>query len=287
MRQRAGAGRRMGRSRRGRRTPEELLPESAPASPSPTTQERRNGPLYQAGPVFGMPSSQPEPEEAQEDGAAAPQSAQEPEPETASAPEQADLEQPILTGEGEPTHAVDFQRGRPLRLRGRTNATFDGGSFTTENLTITPATGCRGCRRRACVHVTGTLVATYSVRTRVTLPRASDFRGLTDCQRQRVQDAIDNILAPHEQDHVQAFETYNGTTSTPIDLTICRNRVDAAIAAMFRAEERARRQAARAASAALDPFNFDVDLDCEDRTSSLELDQPAGATPPTEEEALV
>jgi hypothetical protein len=33
---------------------------------------------------------------------------------------------------------------------------------------------------------------------------------------------------------------------------------------MARAEEGPRRAAAKAASAALDPFNFNVDLDCED-----------------------
>ena len=57
------------------------------------------------------------------------------------------------------------------------------------------------------IHVTGTLVSTYHATTHVTLPRASDFPGLTPCQRQRVQDAIDNVLAPHEQEHVEAFRT--------------------------------------------------------------------------------
>jgi hypothetical protein len=165
---------------------------------------------------------------------------------------------------------VDFNRRGPLRLRGRTDATFDGGSFRTENTTVEPAHGCAGCPRTQCVHVTGTLVATYSVRTTVTLPRVSDFPGLTPCKQQRVQEAIDNILAPHEQHHVAAFETYNGTTQRAFDLTVCRNRFDSIIRQMFLTEERARRSAAQTASDALDPFHFDVDLNCEEPQASRE-----------------
>jgi hypothetical protein len=112
--------------------------------------------------------------------------------------------------------------------------------------------------------VTGDLIATYSVATTVTLPSVNDFPNLTRCQRQRVQDAIDNVLAPHEQQHVAAYNTYNGTTSRNFDLTLCRSQFDATIRGMFKAEERARLSAAKAASAALDPFHFDVDLNCQD-----------------------
>jgi hypothetical protein len=63
---------------------------------------------------------------------------------------------------------------------------------------------------------------------------------------------------------VAAFRGYNGTTRRPFDLTLCRSEFDSAIRAMFEAEEDARRQAAQDASDALDPFHFDVDLDCED-----------------------
>ena len=79
-----------------------------------------------------------------------------------------------------------------------------------------------------------------------------------------MQDAIDNVLAPHEQQHVSAFNTYRGTTNRQFDLTLCRNEFDATIRSMVESEESARRSAAQAASDALDPFHFDVDLDCED-----------------------
>jgi hypothetical protein len=192
---------------------------------------------------------------------------------------------PALEGQGAPTHAVAFNRRGPLRLRGRTDASYDGGRFQTQNVTVRPATDCTGCSGRRCVHVTGTLEATYSVATTVTLPRVADFPGLTPCQQRRVQDAIDNVLAPHEQQHVAAFQQYNGTTRRAFDLTLCRSEFDGAIQRMFEAEEQARRAAAQAASDALDnpPFHFDVDLDCEEPRAAAEappIPTAAAAPPP-------
>ena len=82
--------------------------------------------------------------------------------------------------------------------------------------------------------------------------------------KERVQDAINNVLAPYEQEHVDTFETYNGRTEQPFDLNLCGNQRPAVVGKMVRDEERPRRAAAQAQSDALDPFNFDVDLDCED-----------------------
>ena len=171
---------------------------------------------------------------------------------------------PPVTVTGEPHEVVAFAGTPNIRLQGRTNARFNGGASRTENLVTEPGSGCKGCRGKNCVHVTGTVVTEYHVSTTVTLPKASSFRRLTECQRQRVQDAINNILAPHEQEHVDAFETYNGTTEQPFDLNLCRNQLPGVVKRMVRDEEKPRRAAAKAASAALDPFNFDVDLDCAD-----------------------
>jgi hypothetical protein len=171
---------------------------------------------------------------------------------------------PPVSITGEPHEVVAYAGAPSVRLRGVTRAKFDGGKSRTENLVTEPGSGCRGCRGKNCVHVTGTVVTEYHVTTTVTLPKASSFRRLTPCQRERVQDAIDNILAPHEQDHVDAFETYNGTTEQPFDLNLCRGQLPRAVKKMVRDEERPRRAAAKAASAALDPFNFNVDLDCTD-----------------------
>jgi hypothetical protein len=110
-----------------------------------------------------------------------------------------------------------------------------------------------------CVHVPGTLVSEFTVETSVTLPNAP--RNLAECEREQVQDAIDTTLVSHEQDHITAFETYNGTVETPIDLTICRSKVRGTVQNMHNKEERKRRKQAKAASAALDPFNFNYTIE--------------------------
>jgi hypothetical protein len=186
--------------------------------------------------------------------------------ETREDEKQAQISQPgpVSHGEGTREHVTVFNNPGSLRLEGRTDADFDGGSFRTERTRVRSADTCEGCTGGDCVHVTGVLVATYHVTTSVTLPSVADYPDLTPCQQGRVQDAIDNVLAPHEQNHVAAFRGYNGTTRRPFDLTLCRSEFDSAIRAMFEAEEDARRQAAQDASDALDPFHFDVDLDCED-----------------------
>ena len=171
---------------------------------------------------------------------------------------------PPVSGTGEPHEVLAFAPLPNVRLQGRTRARFNGGNFRTENVVTEPGSGCKRCRGKNCVHVTGTVVTEYRVTTTVTLPRASNVRGLTRCQKERVQDGINNVLAPHEQKHVDAFETYNGTTEQPFDLNLCRNQLLGVVRKMVRDEERPRRAAAQTVSDALDPFNFGVDLDCTD-----------------------
>jgi hypothetical protein len=165
---------------------------------------------------------------------------------------------PEVSGTGIETELSAYS----LTLRGRTDATFSS-SFRTRNVRTSAATGC-DCADSECVHVTGTLESTFRVTTTVTLPGVSDFPDLTPCQRERVRDGITNVLAPHEQQHVAAFRTYNGTVATPFDLTICRSELDARIQDLHDSIDGPRQSAARAASDALDPFQFDVDLDCQD-----------------------
>ncbi|MCA1614985.1 MAG: hypothetical protein LC795_15305 [Acidobacteria bacterium] len=165
-----------------------------------------------------------------------------------------------VSGVAEPEKAVAFSN---LALRGRTDANFQS-SFRTVGVQTSRGTGCQGCAAGECVHVTGTLESTFTVTTTVTLPSVSDFPDLTPCQRQRVSDAIANVLAPHEQQHVAAFNTYNGTTSTPFDMTLCRAQFDSSIQALHNSVEGTRRAAAQALSDALDPFVFNVDIDCQE-----------------------
>lgn len=164
---------------------------------------------------------------------------------------------PDVSGTGIETEAI----AHSLSLQGLTEANFSS-SFRTRNLRTSAASGCDTCDD--CVHVTGTLISTFRVTTTVTLPSVSDFPDLTACQRRRVRNAINNVLAPHERQHVAAFRTYNGTVRTPIDLTICRTDLDSSIQALHDSVEGPRQSAAQALSDALDPFEFEVDLDCED-----------------------
>ena len=128
--------------------------------------------------------------------------------------QQAPEQIPDVSGTG-----VDVQvSAHSLSLEGLTEADYSS-SFRASNLRTAAATGCETCDDSECVHVTGTLISTFSVTTTVTLPSVSDFPDLTACQRRRVRDAITNVLAPHERRHVTAFRTYNGVVRTPsIDL---------------------------------------------------------------------
>jgi hypothetical protein len=148
-----------------------------------------------------------------------------------------------------------------LSLRGKTRASFSY-SYRTEDLVTERGEGCARCRGPNCVHVGGRVITDYTVSTTVSLPRVP--AGLRPCQRERVREAISSVLDPHEQEHVEAFRTYEGTSEQSVDVTACRAGVNAAIQAIVREEARARRESAQAASDALDPFQADVDLDCED-----------------------
>ncbi|MCJ7622005.1 MAG: hypothetical protein MUO76_00770 [Anaerolineaceae bacterium] len=77
-------------------------------------------------------------------------------------------------------------------------------------------------------------------------------------------DAIENILDPHEQEHVTAFRTYEGEESIPYDLFACRASMSPAIHRMVNNRESTRRAAAKDASDTLDPFNPTIDINCED-----------------------
>lgn len=182
---------------------------------------------------------------------------------------------PDVSGTGETTHDVAYS----ITLRGRTEATFNS-SFRVVNGVTSPGTGCTGCAQGNCLRVRGVIESTFAVTTRVTLPSVSDFPNLRPCQQQRVQDAITNVLAPHEQQHVAAFNTYRGVVNTPFDVTVCRDALQAAMQRRHDALDSARQSSARAAGDALDPFQFDVDIDCRDSPDAGAQGSDAGGPAP-------
>ncbi len=166
---------------------------------------------------------------------------------------------PTVEGKGGPRASVAFGSGTSLQLEGRTDATFDGGSFNVAGLKMKDSEEC-SCTEDRCVTATGVLKAKYSVKTKVTLPSVSQYPDLNSAQKRRLQNAITNVLAPHEQQHVRAFNKYKGTTSSPFNLTLCKSEFDGTIQSMFEAQEASRRQAAQAESDGLDPFFFEFEL---------------------------
>lgn len=192
-----------------------------------------------------------------------------------------------LRGTESSKHVVHVAgNGATVRLEGETEATFDGGSSQIVNQRVRRATGCENCEDDGCIRVTGTLVLRYRVTTVVTLPSVNDFPDLTPCQRRRVQDAIDNVLAPHEQEHVQAFETYNGTSRHPFDFKVCSaEEANERLQEIHDTDAATREANAQALSDALDPFHFDVDLDCEDEPPEQGAGQGAGEPAAPESES--
>lgn len=182
-----------------------------------------------------------------------------------------------------PESVADFQTfGTPftktafansVTFRGQTDATFNGGVGSTQNLSRAPSSECTNCTENDCFHYTGQLVINYSVSTNISLPEVPE--GLTECQHERVRNAIDNVLSPHEDAHVTAFSQYNGTVTLPIDYTGCSAGIAEYVQQLHDANALTRRTQAQNASDALDPFHVSVDLDCED--------QPAAAPAPESE----
>jgi hypothetical protein len=171
-----------------------------------------------------------------------------------------------LSGKGRPGTTVNFGNGTPVQLRGRTDADYSNNRWSLVDESGRQGSGCEGCSGRQCVEYSATVRSTFQVATNVTLPNIADYSSYSACQQQRIRDAINNELAPHEQLHVAAFQTYNGSVDTPITITGCRDRLanlaqERAVATHL-GVERPRRASAQAASDALDPFVVNVDMNC-------------------------
>lgn len=197
---------------------------------------------------------------------------------------------PKVSGSGSPKFGEG--EANSVSLSGLTQGDFDGGSYFTENVSVSAGEDCSGCSDSdPCIRAEGTLVATYGMSTTVTLPSVNDFPDLTPCQRLAVQNAIDTVLAPHEQQHVDAFNQYRGVVRTRFNVTLCRSAFDSTIEDIFNTQEAARHSSAQAASDALDPFNFTVDIDCEEPSnvsgdSSVETEVPVESAEAIEESSV-
>lgn len=199
-------------------------------------------------------------------------------------PEQVPL-QPLAEVSGQAageSDAVDY--ARVINLEGKTTAAFSNStnSFTSQNTTISHAEGCDGSCSETdpCVSVSTTINSSYSVPISVSLPNLANM-DLTECERQQAQNWIDTVLAPHEQEHVTAFRTYNGTTSHPLSFKSCRSSAQTELNTraqeMFDTERAERQASAQALSDALDPFNMDFEVDCPEPEAEEDEGESEGA----------
>jgi hypothetical protein len=198
--------------------------------------------------------------------------------------------QPVqeVTGEIPADGPDETDHGRVIRLEGRTTAEFSQShnTFASENTSLTRAEGCGDCAENdPCVRVTTTIVCTYSVPIHVDLPDLSAM-DLNECERQQCQNWIDTVLNPHEQQHVAAFQTYNGTTRRPLTFTCCNSQaqteLDTRAEAMMQAEQVTRQAAAQTTSDALDPFNMDFEVNCPEPEESTDAEATEEAAEPVE-----
>lgn len=163
----------------------------------------------------------------------------------------------------------ETDHGRVVTLRGLTTAHWSQStnSAQTSNLQFQRSSGCSPTCAEGdpCISVSATLTCSYNVPIDVSLPDLSAM-DLNECERQQAQNWIDTVLAPHEQQHVQKFSTYNGTTTRTISFTSCNSTAQATLAeraqTMLDTERASRQSSAQALSDALDPFNFNFELNC-------------------------
>ncbi|MCB0896790.1 MAG: hypothetical protein KDB43_15715 [Nocardioidaceae bacterium] len=156
-------------------------------------------------------------------------------------------------------------RSGSITLHGQAEPFFDGGTATVLHAQVKRKTGCDCPQDEPCMTGTGTLKVTYKVDVTITMPDVPG--GLTACQERRVRDFLRTVLGPHEHEHAARLRNYNGTTSRPFTATACgRQALDEAVNTkiqQMQTDEHDHRSAdAEKKSAAIDPFDRSIDLDC-------------------------
>jgi hypothetical protein len=157
---------------------------------------------------------------------------------------------------------TDFANCAGVNVQGRTTANYDHGTYAANSTSVTRAPACPGCTGTDCITAVGTVVSDFHANPSVVLPGVPS--GLNTCEQNAVQTFITTTLSQHEQQHVSAFNTYNGTVTTPFSYTGCRAGFDAYILSIHNGVEAGRVASANALSAALDPFNPAIPCACPD-----------------------
>ena len=173
----------------------------------------------------------------------------------------------MLRGQGMPSNraAVALFGGSTIAdVHGKTTGKFDHGNWSVKGQKTAKSDDCGECPPgKQCVHATGTRVSAYHVDVKVRMPSVPS--GLTRCEAAAVQRFINTTLRAHELEHKRRFETYNGKTETPFDLTGCGIADVTAQVKQLHVDENTQRESdAVALSAEIDPFDVDIPNNCTD-----------------------
>lgn len=160
-----------------------------------------------------------------------------------------------------------------FNMHGKTDATYNKGEPIPEPFPDTVEVTTSKIRGTDVFSAKGTFDVTYDVATTVTLPTVPD--GLSDCQKEAVQQFIDGPLNDHEQEHVAAYEdNYNGTKTISINYKNIKDTPEQRKNALQKPtmdEHNIRTGKAGKASKKLDPWNKDIPgLDCDVESEDAE-----------------
>ena len=168
-----------------------------------------------------------------------------------------------VQGQATPAEAEANGGCQDLDLQGLTRVQY-GGGFSAPTINYANV--------GSDVRATGTMTNVYTDSTDVTLPDLPS--GLSDCETDKANSAIQTILAPHENKHVAAYDKYAGQTVHPFSVTLpgmntsagadaLDTAVQPLLQALYDTEKVPRQDKTDKASKALDPFHFNVDCsDC-------------------------
>ncbi len=172
-----------------------------------------------------------------------------------------------VSGKGTPLpQSVAYANCAGASVSGLTVSNYDHGSFSVSGAAMKRAKDCKGCAEEECVSVSGFIVHTFTASPAVTLPSVPPGNW-SECEKKAIQTFIDTTLSQHEQQHVTAFKTYNGTVKTPFSYTGCKDGLNAHVAGIHDGINSAREAAATAKSDLLDANGanqFTIACDCPD-----------------------
>src|SRR6266498_13001 len=167
----------------------------------------------------------------------------------------------VITGQATNTQNKTAYGCAGVNVQGQTDANYTD-SFNA-SVNSRSSTKCTDCTPPDCISANGIIVSKFKANPVITLPSVPD--GLTECESKAVDKFINTTLKRHEQQHVAAFNTYNGLIRTPYKFTGCQAELDSYIQSQHDNINAQRIASANALSSKLDPFNRPIPCDCKEQ----------------------